>query len=429
MNRATQKLSPLFAAMVLITAAIAYASSQTIVVVGQNDAAVDRAAIQAAVDSADEGDTVELQGLFQLDGEPILVEMSELTIAGQAVDNDGDGSDNEDPADGVDNDGDGLIDEDDWETVLQGVDDGAGGPARDAFPDRFNDGIEILGFDGDLEEIEIRDIKFSKLNRSIYLFPDFDDDGTVFVCDSLTPASGELEDVEIEGNSFENSVRGVEMVGRVEGVSIENNRFSGLVQQNVVMFGSELLCAEADGSLVQPRFLGIPEKTEVKGNVMDGGLIGVLSFVSEKAEVSCNQMSNQGFGGVISVEDEKLKVSSNDIDGAFIGVLGSVDPRVTGPATGNKLQSNSVSNTVFGIVVDCDTTGYKIEGNTFQGSGFVDVLLDGTNGGFCGGSTGDSFDNKATVDSATSVLDAGRDNTVEIDDDSDSDSDSDCDSD
>jgi len=420
----------LFMLLTIVAASVHVDASQTHVVVGQNDAGVDRLAIQDAIDGADEGDTVELQGAFQLDGVQISVGVSHLTIEGAAIDNDSDGEINEDWADGLDNDGDGLFDEDDWDAVLTGVDDGAGGAAGDAFPNRFNDGFELLGFDGELRKIEIRDIKFSKLNRSIYLFPDYADGGTVLVCNSSTPTAGELEDVEIEGNAFESCNRGVELLGRVSKLSIENNRFADVANQAVIMFGEGIGCAEADGSILQVLPLGIPEKVRVVGNRMSGGSIGVLSQVSEKTSVSCNQFSGQALG-VISLEDEKLSVAHNDIDGAFIGLLGSFEPRVTGPASGNAFKDNVLTNSIFGVVVDCDTTGYRLAGNSFQGSVFADIFLDGISpGGSCADfGLGDSFDNTVIVDATTTVLDFGSNNSVIIDDDEDSDSDCDEDSD
>lgn len=422
-----QRATRLVLSLVLIAAASAHAnSSQTHVVVGLDDIAVDRLAIQDAIDGARAGDTVELQGTFQLDGVSIVLETSRLTVTGQALDNDGDGAINEDGVDGLDNDGDGLIDEDDWDAVLQGVDDGGGGPAGDAFPNRFNDGIEILGFDDELEKIEIRDIRFTRLNRSIYLFPDYDDAGTIFVCDSVSPTAGELDDLEIEGNAFDNSNRGVELLGRVSDLSIEDNRFTNISSQAVVMFGQGIGCAEADGSIVQVLPIGTPEKVRVKGNRVTGGFIGVLSQVSEKTSITCNQLNGQVLG-VISLEDEKLSLARNDVDGAFIGLLGSFETRVTGPASDNKFKNNTLSNNFFGAVIDCETTGYKIAGNSFLGSAFTDIFLDGTSpGGSCADDgLGDSFENKVIANAGTTVLDFGLDNEVIVDDD-DSDSDSDC---
>ncbi len=431
MKRAsTQKAPASILLLALMTTAATFASPQTHVVVGMDNVAVDRTAIQSAIDGAQAGDTVELRGMFQLDGESILVGTSDLTIVGQSLDNDGDGAHNEDWADGIDNDGDGLVDEDDWDAILQGVDDGSGGPAGDAFPDRFNDGIEILGFDGALSGIEISDIKFTRLNRAIYLFPDYDDAGTVLACASSSPTSGELDDVEIEDNLFDNGNRGVELLGRIEKLSIEDNRFANMASQAIVMFGEGIGCAEADGSVVTILPLGVPAKTRIEGNQFTGGFIGVLSQVTEKTRLTCNQMTGQVLA-LVALEDEKLSVARNVVDGAFIGLLGSFEDRVAGPSSGNSFKDNSYSDNVFGIVIDCDTTGYKIQESAFAGSLFADVYLDGTApGGSCGDlGLGDSFDNKAIVDSDTAIFDFGSNNQVIIDDDVNSEDDSDCDDD
>ena len=207
--------------------AAASASPQTLTVIGQNDTAVDRAAIQAAVDAAQPGDTVELDGTFQLDGTPIFIHISRLTVAGKVVDDDGDGEANEDRPDGLDNDGDGLVDEDGWNAVLRGIGDGSGGPARDNFPDRFNDGFEILGFDQALKDIRIRDLELRQINRGIYLFPDYDDGGTVLVCDASSPTAGELSRVTVESNAFIDGFRGVEVLGRVRSVKVRDKLVFG----------------------------------------------------------------------------------------------------------------------------------------------------------------------------------------------------------
>ena len=152
--------------LLALSPAMALASNQQVLhVAGQDDIAVDRLAVQAAVNSAGPGDTILLAGTFQFDGTPVLVRSSRLTIAGEVLDNDGDGAYNEDRPDGVDNDGDGQIDEDGWDATVRGVDDGFGGPAADAFPDRFNDGFEVLGFDEALRHLTFRDLEFERLKQ------------------------------------------------------------------------------------------------------------------------------------------------------------------------------------------------------------------------------------------------------------------------
>ena len=62
------------ALLALLVSSTAWAyHGKTIHLTGQNDASLDRAAIQAAVDSANRGDKIVLEGVFQLDGTPIFV--------------------------------------------------------------------------------------------------------------------------------------------------------------------------------------------------------------------------------------------------------------------------------------------------------------------------------------------------------------------
>ena len=117
--------------------------------------------------------------------------------------------------------------------------------------------------------------------------------------------------------------------------------------------------------------------------------------------------------GVLSIEDEKLSAAQNEIDGAFVGLFGTFDPRVDGPAFGNSFTNNTVSNSLFGTIIDCESTGYTAVNNEFQGSFLVDVLLDGTSpGGECAPfGLGDSHDNTiVATDFVTTVLDFGVDN-------------------
>ena len=384
----------------------------THVVTGKDDALIDRPAIQAAVDAAAPGDTIRLEGLFQLDGTPVFVQKTRLTIAGLALDNDGDGALNEDRPNGVDDDGDGLVDEDGWDAVLRGVDDGAGGPASDVFPDRFNDAFEILGFDDALAHIAFRDLEIQRVNRAIYLFPDYDDAGTVLLCDAATPRAGSLRHVTVARNAFVNNFRGVEILGRVRHVNIRHNLFADIGGQAVLLFGQTIGCAEPDGSIVQFIPLGTPFRTRVVNNELAGVRIGLMSFISDATTMRRNEVSAV-VAGVLSVEDERLSVTDNDIESAFFGVLGTVDPRFEGPSRRNRVAWNTFTGNFFGVVVDCLTTGYRIVENEFVGSAVVDVQLDGTApGGSCEG-IGDSFENTVIANLfATTVLDFGVDNRV-----------------
>ena len=405
-------LQTLIAVIACNAAVSTAANGSTIHVIGQNDMAIDRGAIQAAIDSAAQGDTVLLEGMFQLDGTPIFVRTSRLTIAGKAVDGDGDGLINEDRSDGIDNDGDGATDEDGWDAVLQGVDDGAGGPSSDAFPNRFNDGFEILGIDDRLHHIEFRDLEFRKINRGIYLFPDYDDAGTVLLCGSASPRAGRLDHITVKRNAFVDGVRGVEILGRVKAVSIRHNTFSNMTLQSVLLFGQTIGCAEPDGSIVQFIPLGTPRFTDIVDNIMSAVRQGVLSFISDRTSVRRNDM--QAFSVAVgSIEDKDLLVSGNEINDSFFGVLGTSDPRYEGPSSGNLVGHNRITGSLIAVLVDCVSTGYTAVNNEFSGSVVADVIFDGTApGGFCTG-VGDSFGNKVVATQfPTTVQDFGSNNEL-----------------
>ncbi len=397
--------------MALSPAMVLASHQQVLNVAGQNDVAVDRLAVQAAVNSASPGDTILLEGTFQFDGTPVVVRSSRLTIAGEVVDNDGDGAYNEDRPDGIDNDNDGLVDEDGWDATVRGVDDGFGGPAADAFPNRFNDGFEVLGFDEALRHLTFRDLEFERLNRSIYLFPDYDDDGTVFVCLSSSPTNGRLDRVTIKNNAFVNGVRAVEAAGRVKKVSVRGNLFAQQ-SRGVLLFGQTLGCAEEDGSVVEFLPLGTPRQFAVANNEFESVSIGVNSFISRSTRVRRNLMQTRT-AGVVSVEDQSMVVSRNEIVGSFAGVIGSFDDRFEGPSSGNFVFRNLIVDSFFGILIDCATTGYTAINNEFSGSALADVLLDGTApGGSCEG-VGDSFSNTVVATQfPTTVQDFGDGNRL-----------------
>ena len=158
--------------------------------------------------------------------------------------------------------------------------------------------------------------------------------------------------------------------------------------------------------------LGTPRRTDVADNEFSGVSFGVLSFISDRTWVRRNRIQ-AGTGGVASLEDKNMVVSRDQLEGAVFGFLGTFEPRFEGPASGNFVWNNTFTGNVYGLLVDCATTGYTALNNEFIGSLEVDVLFDGTApGGFCAG-IGDSFGNTVIATRfPTSVLDFGSDNHV-----------------
>ena len=121
----------------------------------------------------------------------------------------------EDWADGVDNDGDGSVDEDDWNAVLRGLDEGTGGPAS-RFRSLYNRTLRIEGGNGTLQQLTIRGIKFDRGARGIDVGLDYLwFDG--FFCDDLIPTDGFVRNLRVEHNLFQNNRRAFQIYGGSHG--------------------------------------------------------------------------------------------------------------------------------------------------------------------------------------------------------------------
>lgn len=146
-------------------------------VTGQNDALVDRAAIQAAIDSAPgQPLIIKLRGTFQLDGQDILIDRSDITLKG-----DGSG------------------------TVIKGLVDANGDPVNDIenFPNRG-----ILIEPGALvSNVEIRDLAISGCRTGVF--------GRAI--------EAPLRDLTVKDVQVENCLNGLVVIGDAQDVTLANN--------------------------------------------------------------------------------------------------------------------------------------------------------------------------------------------------------------
>ena len=367
------KKTALVALLVLavVSTAAAGPENKTTTVYGMDNQAVDRAAIQDAIDSAPKNGTVELVGTFQLDGEFIFINRDHITIEGRAVDNDGDGSVNEDWGDGVDNDADGLVDEDDWDTVIKGLLDGDGLPIRDLFPpDRkfFNRGFAVWGAEGAADQITIRNLKLTGLNRPIGFAA-----GTVFsdglFCDDIELSDGFVKNAVVEGNWFDNTVRGAQIWGASEHVRFSNNLMTRTQGAGILLVGGGSFCFAADGS-ASSVVVGTPEKTVITGNLirdkLGGG--GIQTFGAQQSHVDDNRIDSAAHG--IYIEgDSKAHVFHNIISNVNHGLLLVFD------GSQSQASNNTITDATNGVLF-LEATGWTANNNFTANIGNLDYYFD-----------------------------------------------------
>lgn len=375
--------------MLLATAAM---GAQPIVVNGQNDIAVDRQAIQDAIDGASDGDTVRLRGTFQIDGQRIFIEQS-IRLRGEAIDNDGDGATNEDWTDGVDNDGDGAIDEDDWDTFLLGLTDANGLPRGD-LPDgsQFNRGIAIEGLEDEVEDLEIRDIAFINFHRAITALPDIQF-GDTFACSDVIETGGSVEELTVRKNRFFNNARAVQFFGGVDEGEIKDNVVVGGGAAQLLLIGGVTGCTGPG----DPPAIGNPTETRVKGNLVQVlGNAGLITSETVDTEVKGNTFVGGSFA-VSFNDDVGADLVDNQVRGA---VFALVTFQAVGPA---KVAGNVIEGHFIGVLLDA-SSGYLITNNAFSDRipFFVaDVQLEAT-----------STNNRVVVSAGDTVNDLGVGNTV-----------------
>lgn len=396
-GRATPSLSLLLCLALMSSAA----QSDTITVVGQDNKATDRSSIQAAIDRAAPGDTVELVGVFQLDGTRVFITKAPLTLAGRALDNDNDGAVNEDWADGADNDGDGRVDEDDWDTVVRGVANPDGSPAGDSDPSRlFNRGFVLEGAAGTFRRVEVRNIKFQTHHRAISLQPDWKSP-TLF-CDDIVSTGGSSDGISVLGNWFDNCRRGVQAFGEVARLTIKDNQFTLTTPPSILgaplgveLLGGLTVCFLPGGG-TRPLRVGTPRMTEVANNrFIAGGTLGILTSGTSLTTIRHNTFAEM-FVGISLFDDEKASVHSNEVLRTVAGIA------ARDAAPGATVSNNRLNRHTVGLFFDSGASGLTALNNRFEASSVSNVFF-----------TPASFENTViATDFETTVVDLGRDNRL-----------------
>ena len=397
---------PLLLVVFLVVAVTASAAppKKTTVVEGENDSSVDRQAIQDAIDDAGKNDTVELFGTFKLDGTAIFVTRGDITIAGRRIDNDHDGTINEDWADGIDNDGDGDVDEDGWDAVLQGI------LTVDGRPDEmpltlYNRGLIWRGFSGTGRNITVRDIEFSGLVRGVTFEPSFVLPAG-FLCDDLVVTEAAIHNSTVERNHFTNSVRGFQIFGGSDHVKVQNNLATNIRASSatpsqsafpILLVGESLFCIAPDGSDSSVPF-GSPQRTHITGNSVSSESTGIGGFSAPETNVSDNEAFGGSLSGIVfGAGSDKAHIQNNTVDGFRDAIqVGANDSHVQ-----NNILLNSSRDS---IILFGDATGNKVINNLIDGFGFVGIFL--------GGNT---FENTIRLNGKLDifdVLDLGTDNSV-----------------
>ncbi len=373
---------------VLCLATPAESTATVIHVVGQDDASVDRPALQAAIDAASPGMTISLAGTFQLDGERVLLETPYLTLAGEAVDNDGDGATNEDWPDGVDNDGDGQVDEDGWDTHLRGVLADNGRPARvDGENALWNRALVVEGASGTLRGLTIRNLHLSGFHRGIDLTPEWG--SPTGGCADRFHTGGKVHGMRLVSNHFAGNALGVLGLGDVRSLRAERNLFTEHEIGGLFMEGGRVGCPLVDGSSVELT-LGTPLRTRIEDNRFEnanaltsrtrwsrfekndvvGGLFGLSANFDERMVIRRNRMEGLAVSGMFLLEMTDSLIADNTIRDTFAGI------DLAGVATRTVLLGNRIEGTLYGLLFAAEARHYFVFGPTIVDSLFAGVFLE-----------------------------------------------------
>jgi hypothetical protein len=308
------------------------ANGPVINVVGQDNIAVDRANLQAAIDAAPDGATIHLRGVFQFDGTVVLVSRSHLTIAGVAH------GGSQGP-------------------LLKGVLNVSGlpvgdlpvGPPPPNVAVHFNRGISIGPTDGgSVEDVTLRGFAMSGFNRAVAVqsFQAIDN-----LCDSVN-AGVETRNVTIQDLEIDNVIRGIQSFGDVRDLTVKNSVVTGAIAQGILINGGGVGCFNPDGS-PQP------------GGFDAGSTVG--------AEIRNNHFATADGAGALQTFDAvgpnaDILVMGNTFDGGAAAV--HLNGHVSNFVVRNNLIKNggsqgSPTSRIGGIRMT-NGSGYEVRNNTYQ---------------------------------------------------------------
>lgn len=402
------KILMVFVFLVLIICSNAsFAKYISTIVYGQNNQAVDRIAIQDAIDNAKPGSIIVLKGMFKLDGTTIDIRNSNITLMGAGA------------ADG-------------WSTVLVGLTNPNGTPQVDNPAPTFQHFNRAFKVSHDARNITIMGIKFLNINRGITIAPGLQSNSSL--CSDFTITKGGANYI-VRDNWFDNNSVAYTVSGDADGTAFTNNKMTNISARDIsIGGGGALRCSTPNGSggfisVLLPDG-GVPKNAVVTGNVIDQDkaqfsvtylqVINLLMF-GNKITVGPNSI------GVVTLRTDNAYIANNIIDLKGFGFFGiAVDPP-TAPTVFNNQKntvafnfvSNAIADVGVGIAVD-STSGTTMFGNTFSNNAGADYLLcdlfadtNNVSSALCDGLGIPTSNNKIIVDDpAISVMDLGVDNKI-----------------
>lgn len=258
---------PVIAALGLLLSNIALAApGAQVTLEGQNDPAVDRAAIQAAIDSAPgKRLTIKLSGTFQLDGQDLIVDRSDIVIKGFRSG-----------------------------ATLLGKLGPEGLPVEDI--DNFPNRGFLIESVNPLTNIEIKDLSLSGFRSPVL----------------IRGRQNTISDVRVKNNIVENSFFAVSAVGTVSDILIANNTAMGVSIDGVTVF------ATPEGRPMNIRI--------VDNHVSEAGADGISIFDVSNVIIANNFLSTSASEVTATPfladgTNSNILFESNTTEGGVIGVL------------------------------------------------------------------------------------------------------------
>lgn len=350
-------------------------AAQTILVVGLDDMSVDRQNLQAAVDAAPDGGTIHLSGEFQLDGWPVLIHRSNLTIAGV--------SHGHAPA------------------VLKGWLGPLGNPIGDVALNtpnavlHFNRGFAITSVGGGaIEGITLRDFSMTGFNRAIAV-------QSFWAMTNLCTAPNvgvEAADIRIEHLVIDHVVRGIQTFGTVRDLRVMNTEVTGAISDGILLNSGAVACVNADGT---------------SGTFSVGSLTGAELRHDHVAMVGTAALP-QAFNAVGPNVD--VLVMGNTFEGgaAAAHLNGAVENFVVRNNTIINGGTQGAANARYGGIRMTAASGYVLTNNSFSGNVASQTLPSTTlvprDIWLFGATTGNSL----TVGRSTIVVDEGTGNNITV---------------
>ena len=318
------------------------------ITVNADDPRVDTATIQAALNTSESEAkklTVDLVGTFQLGGQALRIQRSNVTVSGRGTDENGN-----------------------WLTVLKGVAGESGLP--ELAEEGFNRAFEVRAVQDELRNVAIEGIKFQDFYRAIDLVPERGFGGP------WGATNGVVKDLRVSRNFFLNCSRGLQMVGGFDGVSAAGNRFlneidcdpktmtlASLVQiacqRSIFVFGRR-----PEGSVI----LRSPRELWITNNRATGVLlsafnaqsgVGFEMWYGEDVTVAGNHYDTVS-DGVFVTGGSRVAVRENHVKDSFSGV------RIQRRSPGSRIQGNTILRCVVPIILESGAQEFFVAQNRLE---------------------------------------------------------------